>query len=248
MPILTVGKTHIPYVLKRFGFGERARITVTPEMVEVIVPEGTLDEQIDGALHRRRAWIFEQHIRMQEAAANIPSIHRFRSGSKIPYRGRMIRLQVVPTDDSLVHVSYRNGFLIECPTSLPESTRDILIEDALNLWLKKRLRLDIAQFVRRHGEPNGLVPKDFRIKDQKHLWGSCGQDRIINLNWHLIFAPKTVLEYAVAHELCHLQHRKHNRSFWGLVAFIVPDFEARKTWLQRNENLLTVRRIEPTMT
>jgi predicted metal-dependent hydrolase len=54
-----------------------------------------------------------------------------------------------------------------------------------------------------------------RIKDQKHVWGSCGPDRIVNLNWHLIFAPKTVLEYAVVHELCHLRHRNHDRSFWG---------------------------------
>ncbi|MGR9175657.1 M48 metallopeptidase family protein [Rhizobium leguminosarum] len=26
----------------------------------------------------------------------------------------------------------------------------------------------------------------------------------MNLNWHLIFAPKPVLEYAVVHEMCHL--------------------------------------------
>ena len=27
--------------------------------------------------------------------------------------------------------------------------------------------------------------------------------------------PKTVLEYAVVHEICHLRHRTHDREFWG---------------------------------
>ena len=244
MPILTVGETQIPYVLKRSGTGERARITVTPEIVEVIVPEDATGEQIDGALHRRRSWIFEQRHRMLEVSSNAPSVYRFTSGAKVPYRGRLMRLTVVPTDDTLVHVSYRNGFYVECPTSLPESSRDPLIEDALRLWFKKRLRDDVSAFVRRHGGSNDLIPKDFRIKDQKHLWGSCGKDRIVNLNWHLVFAPKTVLEYAVVHELCHLRHRNHDRSFWGLVASILPGYEDRKSWLEKNEHLLGMRRID----
>jgi hypothetical protein len=85
-----------------------------------------------------------------------------------------------------------------------------------------------------------------RIKDQKHVWGSCGIDRVVNLNWQLVFAPRTVLEYAVVHELCHLRHRNHDRSFWGLVGTILPDWEARKVWLDQNEHVLTLRRMEPT--
>ncbi|SMH55152.1 M48 metallopeptidase family protein [Azospirillum agricola] len=51
------------------------------------------------------------------------------------------------------------------------------------------LFLHVADLVRRHGEPNGLKPKDARVKDQKHVWGSCGIDRVVNLNWQLVFAP-----------------------------------------------------------
>jgi predicted metal-dependent hydrolase len=84
-----------------------------------------------------------------------------------------------------------------------------------------------------------------QVKDQKYGWGSCGRDRVVNLNWHLVFAPKTVLEYAVVHELCHLRHRNHDRDFWRLVGTILPDWEARKAWLDGNEHFLTLRRVEP---
>src|SRR3954464_9172769 len=85
----------------------------------------------------------------------------------------------------------------------------------------------------------------FGTKEQKHVWGSCGIDRTINLNWHLIFAPRTVLEYAVVHELCHLRHRTHDQAFWTLVGTILPDWEVRKAWLDRNEHFLKLQRVQP---
>ena len=129
----------------------------------------------------------------------------------------------------------------------PARSRSALVthssSSALRLWLRKRLGEDAQAFVREHGEPNALKPKAVRIKDQKHLWGSCGRGRIVNLNWHLIFAPKPVLEYAVVHELCHMRHRNHDFAFWRLVGSLLPDWKARKAWLEANEHLLTLRRI-----
>lgn len=120
-----------------------------------------------------------------------------------------------------------------------------MIENSLLLWLERRIREDARDFVRRHGEPNGLNPRGIQIKDQKHVWGSCGQDRQIHLNWHLIFAPRPVFEYAVVHELSHLRHRNHEPEFWRLVGSILPDLEARKAWLDQNEHMLGWEKVEP---
>jgi predicted metal-dependent hydrolase len=244
MPVLTVGDSQIPYDLKRSDTATRARLTVTPDAVEVVVPVTATEEDIAAVLHRRRGWLVEQTRRMRDLAAKANTVRRFVTGAKIPYRGRLMRLRVEPTDDTLVEVTYRNGFLIGCPRTVSEASRDVLIESALRLWLRKRLREDVAEMVKRHGEARDLKPKRVQIKDQKHLWGSCGQDRGVNLNWHLIFAPKTVLEYAVVHELCHLRHRNHDRGFWSLVGSILPDWESRKDWLDRNEHFLNLERVE----
>jgi predicted metal-dependent hydrolase len=144
-----------------------------------------------------------------------------------------------------VDVSFRNGFLIKKPEGLSPDSADAVIESALRLWLKRRMRDDAHDFVRQHGERHSLKPRGIQIKDQKHMWGSCGQDRQINLNWHLIFAPKPVLEYAVVHEMCHLRHRDHEPEFWLLVGSILPDWETRKAWLDKNEHLLGWDKIEP---
>ncbi|MGG7581515.1 M48 metallopeptidase family protein [Rhizobium sp. NLR17b] len=60
----------------------------------------------------------------------------------------------------------------------------------------------------------------------------------INLNWHLIVAPKPALEYAVVHEMCHLNVGITSRSFGHLSGPFLPDWAERKAWLDKNEHLL----------
>jgi predicted metal-dependent hydrolase len=246
MSVLTVGSTAIPYTLKRSPLARRARITVTPEEVEVVVPEDATDAQITRALHRRRAWILEQTRCMKERVAQTHTVQRFVTGVKIPYRGRLMKLTVTSGTDTLVEVTYRNGFWVTYPLTVSPNARDSLIESALRLWFRKRIREDVATFVQHHSGL-GLIPKSVQIKDQKHLWGSCGRDRVVNLNWRLIFAPKPVLEYAVVHELCHIRHRNHDPEFWRLVGSIIHDWEERKLWLERNEHLLGFEKVEPAL-
>jgi predicted metal-dependent hydrolase len=245
MPVLTVGETRVAYNLRRSKVAKSARLSVTPEGIDLVVPDWASDKDIAGVLERRRGWLVEQSKAITERIAAAPKVGRFVTGAKIPYRGRQMRLTVEPFEAALVDVSYRSGFLVRVPEQLPEPSRDPIIETAIRLWLRKRLREDVAAYVRAHGERNGMKPKGILIKDQKHLWGNCGNDRKIHLNWHLIFAPKPVLEYAVVHELCHLRERNHDRAFWGLVGSILPDWEARKGWLDENEHVLGWRRIEP---
>ncbi len=75
------------------------------------------------------------------------------------------------------------------------------------------------------------------------MWGSCGSNGTVSLDWHLIFAPKKVMQYAVAHEVCHQIERNHTKRFWEMVRGLYGDFENAKAWLDENEHLLGYRKI-----
>jgi len=244
MPVFRIGATELDYCLIRSPTAKKASLTVTPQSFELLVPEGATESQIEAVLHRRRAWILKAARHMEARANAQVRVYRFTSGAKVPYRGRMTKVTIEPFDGSLVEVNFRNGFLIRRPAHLTPDSSDAMIECALRLWLKRRVRDDARDFVLQHGDRHGLKPRGVQIKDQKHIWGSCGRDRQINLNWRLIFAPKPVLEYAVVHEMCHLRHRNHNPEFWQLVGSILPDWEARKVWLDRNEHMLGWEKVE----
>ncbi|MBI9017861.1 MAG: M48 family metallopeptidase [Phycisphaerae bacterium] len=52
---------------------------------------------------------------------------------------------------------------------------------------------------------------------QKTRWGSCSSDNNISLNINLALLPKRLQDYVILHELCHIRHKNHGRSFWHLL-------------------------------
>ena len=235
MPILQVGATAIPYRVRRSKLAKRKRIVVTPDQVEVVVPVDQADAEIAEFIHAKRRWVYDKREQLQgRSALDSPFPTHFATGGKVLYRGRRLRLIVEFADIDQLTVDYRNGFHVRAPASLPKPEREPAVQAAISAWMKARIRDDANAFIRRHAPKLGLEPAGLQIKAQRHLWGSCGADRIIRLNWQLIFAPKPVLEYVVVHELCHLRHRNHSRDFWRLVASVLPEYEPMRSWLERH--------------
>ena len=66
------------------------------------------------------------------------------------------------------------------------------------------------------------------------MWGSCSSKNNINLNYLLVMAPMSVIDYVIVHELVHTIHRNHSANFWKSVESIMPDYKEQKQWLKLN--------------
>lgn len=62
------------------------------------------------------------------------------------------------------------------------------------------------------------------IRNQRRCWGSCSSLKNLNFNYKILFLPPHLRDYIIVHELCHLTHMNHGRTFWELVAEQVPDY------------------------
>jgi predicted metal-dependent hydrolase len=77
-----------------------------------------------------------------------------------------------------------------------------------------------------------------RLKDNTSNWGSCSGPNNINLDFRLLFAPTSVLDAVIAHELAHTTHRNHSKRFYSKLQSAMPDYKHRRRWLRQNGNLL----------
>jgi len=75
------------------------------------------------------------------------------------------------------------------------------------------------------------VPK-LTVRHQERRWGSCSPG-VVRFNWRIIQAPIRLVEYVVAHEVVHLLHDDHGRSFWSKLGQVLPDYEMRREALRR---------------
>lgn len=73
----------------------------------------------------------------------------------------------------------------------------------------------------------------------KSKWGHCTSTGVIQYNWLIMGAPKTVIDYLVAHEVSHLVHHNHSPAFWQQVEVLYPGYQTQQAWLKQNSALLS---------
>ncbi|WP_315192697.1 M48 family metallopeptidase, partial [Capnocytophaga sputigena] len=71
-----------------------------------------------------------------------------------------------------------------------------------------------------------------QIKKMEKRWGSCTPQQKIILNPELIKAPVVCINYVILHELCHLVHHNHSKSFYRLLENFMPDWQKYKQLLE----------------
>jgi predicted metal-dependent hydrolase len=233
VPAVRVGGTEIPYTVRRSDRARRLRLVVDPGGARIVAPRRATEAQIRDFVERKRAWLFEKTELVRERALEaLPE--RFVSGAKVGFRGRRLRLRVEPGDVVGPVLRYATAFHVTVPRELEAAAREAEVRRAVVSWLSRRATEDARTFCDRHTPRLGASPRRVVLKAQKTLWGSCGRDGTIHLNWRLVAAPKPVFEYVVVHELCHLRERHHGPRFWELVGELLPDFEERREWLRRH--------------
>ncbi|AKU80193.1 zinc metalloprotease [Spiroplasma turonicum] len=151
-------------------------------------------------------------------------------------------IKIISSQGSLFHIS-ENGFVkifgkeqhayfLPTPTvDYPQYTfRVYETEQETIKKMYKKLAIihqnDFIKVVNRWKEIMNLDFKNLTIKEIKNKWGVCYPDKSkIILNIRLIHYPIQALEYVVVHELSHLVHKNHSKSFWNHVRNYLPNYK-----------------------
>lgn len=62
------------------------------------------------------------------------------------------------------------------------------------------------------------------VKNLKTRWGSCSAQKNLNFSYKIIYLPKSLADYLIVHELCHLKEFNHSDAFWRLVGKTIPNY------------------------
>jgi len=93
---------------------------------------------------------------------------------------------------------------------------------------KKELSIKANAFkqdVKRWAEKMHVSPQQIRIQRMKNKWASCSTQGWICFSEDLLQQPRKFQEYAIIHELLHLQVPNHGKLFKSLLRAYVPDWE-----------------------
>jgi predicted metal-dependent hydrolase len=227
------GTTLIPYVVQRGRRVKTVAIAVDREGVLVRAPAETPLDRLDEIVRGKARWIAERLRRARELPP-APSAREFVSGETFLYLGRQARLLVEPAgkEEKVRLVSGR--LVVPVVPNLAGRDRATAVRKRLVAWYRAHAESRLPERVEPWRARLDLSPAGgVLIRSQEKRWASCDATGVLRFNWRIVQAPVSLIDYVVAHELIHLEHRHHTPEFWAALGLVLPDYEERREALRR---------------
>jgi predicted metal-dependent hydrolase len=228
------GNTLLRYEIER---AKRRTVSVCVDAGQGVVVKAPADmspDAIRDIMARKAAWVVQRLAEYRELDSAVPP-REFVGGESHWFNGRQYRLRIDEAPGARrASVELDGAFLCaHLPAKVPLDARAEAVRAALEGWYREQASGRIEERVRLYAPRLGVPAPRVRIRDQEKRWGSCAaSDGEIRFNWRLVMAPLPLVDYVVAHELCHLKQADHSAEFWNLLGTVLPDHEERRERLR----------------
>ncbi|REB05158.1 M48 family peptidase [Sporosarcina sp. BI001-red] len=203
----------------QYGRGKKLQLQMDASgFITVKAPNGTTEEAIQAQLQKWGSWILEKQKERDDKKVS-PLARKYEATGTFLYLGEERPLcQLIHTDgqtEEQLKINLKKFYFTQCKT---------LIESRIKPY-QKELKVTF---------------KSIDIIESYRKWGSCNSNKKLEFNYRLAMAPVDVIDYVIIHELCHLTHMNHDRSFWRRVGSIMPDYKEKEAYLERMNHMMTL--------
>lgn len=204
--------------------------------IEIRAPKEVSDEVIIELVEKKWDWIIKKTKEMKERTAD-HKVKTYEQGDVFLYQGIEYPIMIhldhnLKQDYIILHNNVLQIYV--------QSNEEEIIRQALKRFYYQQCKSIVEDRIRFFQSNFKMKPRSIRISDNKSNWGTCDSKLQLTFHWKLAMAPIKVIDYVVVHEMCHMVHLNHDRSFWRLVGKFLPDYEERKSWLTLNSWKMTI--------
>lgn len=154
-------------------------------------------------------------------------------GGRHLYRGEALTLRLTPRRQRGARLE-RDGDLLRVALSDPSPDA---VRGAVTRWYaaqaQRRFRQRLTALQRRTAWARDRE-LTLRLRRMRRTWGTCSSRGVVRLNTHLVKAPDLILDYVIAHELCHLREMNHGPRFYALQERLWPEWRQHRRHLREH--------------
>ena len=214
------------------SFRQSIEIKIEDTQLTIRCPYGTSNLRLKVFLNKKKAWI-NKKVKIQ--LKNRQLLESRRKRNIYFYLGTKRKLKLELANSHSIDVRKTN--IVYKDTSLS----DYQIRKNLLNWYKLSAQNFLLSRTKKISSKVKIPFNNLMIKEYKSKWGLCYYEKKnICLNWKLIMAPVSVIDYVIIHELCHLVEPNHSSSFWKEIYKIKKDYKNDILWLKKNGALLSI--------
>ena len=202
---------------------KRIKLSVDERGARLTLPSRASLVSGERFLHEHRQWLSMQ-LKKFSSSDTEPVLARGLT-SHLPLRGEQLPLawhegrytRLTRDDDGLhFHATARAS--------------DTTLRRALREFYEAEARADVGGWLPRYLPALPRAPARIRLKVMSSQWGSLSPDGSLALDLALVLGRPSAFEYVLVHELCHLVHANHSRSFWREVEARFPAWREERDY------------------
>jgi len=188
-------------------------LEITPEASLIVrAPLRVSDSYIQKLIQEKMPWIQKKIAAVKNRPQ--PKEKQFIDGEEFLYLGEKYQLKVtkakkIELKDNLI---FPEKFLSKAKIKI-------------SAWYRAEAKEIITDRAIIFAKQMGVKFSSIKINSAQKRWGSCSHKNQLNFGWKLILQPIEVVDYVVIHELAHIVHKHHQKTFWQLVAAYCPDYK-----------------------
>lgn len=196
----------------------------------VRAPIRASNDIIQKLIFKKEKWIQTKQNHVKDAY--LPFVPKeYVNGEGFWYLGKIHKLEFVEeTRPSLI----LNGNFRLSRSALPKAPL------VFERWYRQQAYQVISERVEWYAKKHGYSYNKIKITSAHRRWGSCSSRGTLSFSWRLVMASVPVIDYVVVHELVHLKIRNHSQEYWARVKLIIPDYQNKIDWLEKNGHLLNL--------
>src|SRR5262245_26939508 len=223
---IDLGSRFVDYEVRRSAKARFARLEIHLHRgVRVILPAAAPLSEGVKLIQAKSEWLLRHLAKFDRLRSLVPD-RRLISGESLPFLDGILALEVTRGP---ARVERRDGTLA---VSLPSPT-ERGVRFALEDWYAAQAEDEVARRAGELATRHGIRIRGVRISRARTRWGSCSSTGWINISWRLMLGPSSILDYLIAHELAHVDHKNHSPAFWSRVAELHPDYAESERWLRK---------------
>lgn len=188
---------------------------------------------INAFVQKKTAWIQKQ---LQKQHIQLKEIYAIENDSNVPIRGQSVH--IVFTNNAKRSVNLEQQQLIISGPGMDKAQAIPLFLNWIRQLAAQHLENQTKALARQMGVINKLAGIKYRRTKSK--WGHCTSKGVIQYNPMIMMAPDHVIDYLVAHEVCHLSIMAHSPAYWALVESVYPEYLQAKAWLKDQGHRLNI--------
>lgn len=142
---------------------------------------------------------------------------------KIIYKN--IRFAELDVEDKLIKISLPNKYKKE--------NNEKILDIAIEKMYEQIARVEVERAMEKMRILLGFAPEDYEIKKIKNALGKC-ENKKITINPEVVKYNRSIIDYVVLHQYCHLKYKTHCKSFFDMLKKYEKNYEIYERLIVNN--------------